>query len=222
MILDINLGSINGFEILERLRKDPSFVSLPVIIYTGKDLTPKEEETLKKYSESIIIKGLHSSERLLDETTLFLHRVNQNGKPSNTDTAANSVNDENIGELKGKKVLLVDDDLRNIFALTHVLEDQQMKVVIAKNGKEALEQIKNNQNTDIVLMDIMMPEMDGYEAIREIRKLEAFKSTPILALTAKAMKGDKQKTIEAGANDYLAKPINHDNLLSQMRVWTSN
>ncbi len=222
MILDLNLKGMGGIAVLEHMEKNPDLASVPVIIYTEKGLSKEEGDALRKYSESIIIKGVNSTQRLLDETTLFLHRVQSDVKPERNGAANAALHEENITELKGKKVLLVDDDLRNIFALTHVLEMQQMSVIFAKNGKEALDKIEKNPDTDIVLMDIMMPVMDGYEAMQEIRNMERFKAIPILALTAKAMKGDKQKCIEAGANDYISKPIDSDNLLSQIRAWLSN
>ncbi|MCC7431450.1 response regulator [bacterium] len=219
MILDLGLNDISGFDLLEKIRKNTEISHIPIIIYTGKDLTKEEDEKLKRHAESIIIKGVKSPERLVDETTLFLHRVQAN-LPEQQKQMLKMVHNKEV-HFKNKKVLLVDDDMRNIFALSNVLEDKEVKVVIAKNGIESLQKLEANPDIDIVLMDIMMPEMDGYEAMKEIRKQGKFAKLPIIALTAKAMKGDETKCIEAGASDYLAKPIDNDKLLSLMRVWLS-
>jgi len=217
MILDLGLEDMSGFELLEKIRGDESSSRIPIIIYTGRDLSRDEEDNLKKYSESIIIKGARSPERLLDETALFLHRVEAD-LPPDKQRMLNLVHDKN-SVFKGKKILLVDDDMRNVFALSSVLEEKEMIVEIARNGVESLEKLKDHDDVNLVLMDIMMPEMDGYEAMRRIRKQQKFKKMPIIALTAKAMKGDRNKCIEAGASDYLAKPVNTDKLLSMLRVW---
>lgn len=218
IILDLHLEGMSGFEFLEKIRKDKKCRNIPVIVYTGRELTPKEEMKLKRFSESIIIKGAHSIERLMDEATLFLHQVSESSRapsrrPGDMDPAVHGK------ELAGKKILLVDDDLRNVFALASVLEEVEMEVIIAKHGREALEQLAGNPDVDLVLMDIMMPEMDGYECMREIRKVERFKQLPIIALTAKAMKDDKQKCLEAGANDYLTKPVDVNILFNQIKLW---
>ncbi len=216
MILDLGLSDMTGFELIEKLNQI-KVNRPPIIVYTGRDLTKDENATLEKYAESIIIKGVKSEERLLDETALFMHRVIADMPKQQQNVIKNMHTKEAV--FKDKKVLLVDDDMRNIFALTKVLSEHNMNISRAENGKVALEIIKQNPRFDVILMDIMMPEMDGYEAMREIRKIPKQRNTPIIALTAKAMKEDRQKCIEAGANDYMAKPIVIEKLLSLLRVW---
>jgi CheY-like chemotaxis protein/HAMP domain-containing protein len=217
MILDLGLEDMTGFELLEAIRRSETAARVPIIVYTGRDLTAAEEKELNRYAESIIIKGVKSPERLLDESALFLHRVEAN-LPAEKRKILKAVHDkESI--LSNKKVLLVDDDMRNVFALSSVLEDKGMDIIIARDGVESLDKLKENPAIDIVLMDIMMPKMDGYEAMQKIRKQKIHGKLPIIALTAKAMKGDRSKCIEAGASDYLAKPIDTDKLLSMLRVW---
>lgn len=220
LILDLGLKELSGFELLEQIRKDKKINDLPVIIYTGQDLSPEENAKLQKYADSIILKGARSFERLLSEATLFLHQV-QEDMPKDKQSMLEKLQ-EKSDTLKGKKVLIVDDDMRNVFALSSVLEENGMKVIIGKNGREGVEKLNNNPDTNLVLMDIMMPEMDGYEAMMEIRKQKKFEKLPIIALTAKAMKEDRAKCIAAGANDYLAKPVNADKLISLLRVWLYN
>ncbi len=217
MILDLGLKDMSGFELLEKMHQEHIAEKLPIVIYTGKDLTKKETEILEKYSDTIILKGARSFERLLSETTLFLHQLKSDLPKKKQEMLDNVQGKDNV--LEGKTILLVDDDMRNVFALSSFLESYKAKVIIAKNGLQGLEKLKEHPETDIVLMDIMMPEMDGYEAIREIRKMPEFKDLPIIALTAKAMKEDREKCIAAGANDYLAKPIDTEKLLSLLRVW---
>ncbi len=218
MVLDLGgLGDMSGFELLECIRKSETAARVPIIIYTGRDLTRDEEKELNRYAESIIIKGVKSPERLLDESALFLHRVEANLPEEQRDMLKMIHDKEAV--LNGKTMLLVDDDMRNVFALSSVLEEKGMEVLIARNGLECLDKLKEESNIDGVLMDIMMPKMDGYEAMREIRKQREFAKLPIIALTAKAMKGDRSKCIEAGASDYLAKPVDTDKLLSMLRVW---
>ncbi|MBI5607218.1 MAG: HAMP domain-containing protein, partial [Deltaproteobacteria bacterium] len=217
MILDLGLPDISGFKVLEEMQKKPELQDLPVIVYTARDLTRDQETRLKKYAESIIVKGVQSPERLLAETTLFLHRV-ASKLPENKQKMIEKFYQSDL-TLEKKKVLIVDDDVRNLFALTSVLERQKMEVLTAESGKEALETLKKTPEIDIVLMDIMMPEMDGYETMRQIRKIKKFETLPIFALTAKAMKGDREKCLEAGASDYISKPVNTEQLLSLMRVW---
>ncbi len=217
MILDLGLKDISGFELLERMRALPACARLPVIIYTGRELSKAEEEQLQRHAESIIIKGVRSPERLLDESALFLHRV-EASLPERQREMIRMVHDRDA-TFKERTVLLVDDDMRNVFALSSVLEDKGLTVVIARDGRESLEKLAQHPEVDLILMDIMMPEMDGYEAMRQIRKDRAHAKLPIIALTAKAMKGDRNKCIEAGANDYLAKPVNTEKLLSLLRVW---
>ena len=217
MILDLGLSDISGFELLEKIKRNEKIDEIPIIVYTGKELTKKEESGLRKNAESIIIKGAKSPDRLLDEVSLFLHRVESNlPEEKQTKTEVLHVKDD---VYKDKKILLVDDDIRNIFALSSILEEKEMQIVVAENGNEALSALDENKDIDLVLMDIMMPEMDGYEAMQHIRKQKKFAKLPIIALTAKAMKGDRQKCIDAGANDYLSKPIDVEKMLSLLHVW---
>lgn len=217
MILDLGLEDMSGFDLLEKIRKNEQLAKVPIIIYTGRELTEQEENRLNSYAESIIIKGVKSPERLLDESALFLHRVEAN-LPAEKRKMLKMVHDKEA-VLSGRKILLVDDDMRNVFALSSILEERNLDVVVARDGVECLEKLQESPDVDAVLMDIMMPRMDGYDAMRHIRKDSKLKKLPIIALTAKAMKGDRSKCIEAGANDYLAKPVNPDKLLSMLRVW---
>lgn len=217
MVLDLGLKDISGFDLIEKIKSDPAFRDLPVIIYTGRELNKKEQQRLNKYAESIIIKGAKSPERLKDEVSLFLHSVGS--ETTEQDEKTSFASKDHNGSFKGKKILVVDDDVRNIFALSSVLGEKDMVVEVAENGKEALQKIEKSDGLDLILMDIMMPEMDGYETMRRIRRKSEYHSLPIIALTAKAMKGDRQKCIEAGASDYLSKPIDIEKLLSLMQVW---
>ncbi|HWB04652.1 MAG TPA: HAMP domain-containing protein [Verrucomicrobiales bacterium] len=216
-VLDLRLPDISGFELLQKIQQEPSLREIPVVIFTGKDLTRDEERQLRSVAKSIVLKDVQSPERLLDETSLFLHRVVSELPLPKQEMIKRLHNSNEV--LHGRKVLIVDDDARNIFALSIVLENQHMEVVSATNGRQAIDLIENTPDLSMVLMDIMMPEMDGYQTMREIRKNPAFHSLPILALTAKAMKGDREKCLEAGASDYIAKPVNTDQLLSLLRVW---
>jgi CheY-like chemotaxis protein len=186
-------------------------------VFTGKDLDAEEERQLKTMAKSIVLKGVQSPERLFDETALFLHRTVGN-LPEAKQKMLERLHGSNE-VLRGRKVLVVDDDARNIFALATILENQDLEVISATNGRQAIEIIESTPDLSVILMDIMMPEMDGYETMREIRKNPRFRSLPILALTAKAMKGDREKCLEAGASDYVAKPVDTDQLLSMLRVW---
>src|SRR3954451_4637628 len=217
MVLDLKLPETSGFKLLEQLKKDERNSRLPVIVYTGKELTRREETRLKKYAETIIVKDARSPERLLDETSLFLHRVEARLPQAKRRMLEQLHSAEEI--FKGKKVLIVDDDVRNVFALTSVLETNGMDVVFAENGKEGIDMLKENSDVALVLMDIMMPEMDGYETIQAVRAMPDFQQLPIISLTAKAMKGDREKSIASGASDYITKPVDTDQLLSLMRVW---
>lgn len=219
IVLDLGLPDMNGVELIYQLENIQGRKVPPIIVYTGKELTKEENSELQKYADSIIIKGVKSEERLLDETALFLHRTISN-LPESKQLIINNLYDKEAIFL-AKKILLADDDMRNVFALSKILKERGMQVVKAENGKEALEILKTHPDIHLVLMDIMMPEMDGYEAIKMIRLEEKYRSLPIIALTAKAMKDDKQKCILAGANDYIAKPVDVDRLLSLMRVWLS-
>ncbi|WP_172257319.1 response regulator [Saccharibacillus deserti] len=218
MVLDLMLSDMTGFEMLDRIREDERLRDLPIIIYTGKDLDSKEETKLRQYAESIIVKDVKSPERLLDETTLFLHRVEADLPEDKRKILQKLHNKETLFE--GKKILLVDDDVRNVFALSSVLESYRMDVTFAENGREAVDILEQQRDEfDLILMDMMMPEMDGYEAMRLIRQMPGLERIPIIALTAKAMKEDRGKCIEAGASDYVKKPIQTEQLLSLMRVW---
>ena len=216
-VLDLRLPDMSGFELLDQVKADPTLGSVPIVVFTGKDLTTEEERRLKAVAKSVVLKDVQSPERLFDETALFLHRVVAD-LPEPKQQLLERLHQSNEA-LRGHKVLVVDDDARNIFALTTVLENQDMDVISATNGRHAIEIIGNTPELSVVLMDIMMPEMDGYTTIREIRKQPEFRSLPILALTAKAMKGDREKCLEAGASDYVAKPVNTEQLLSMLRVW---
>lgn len=215
IILDLGLKEMSGFELLEKIRNNETLKHIPVIIYTGKDLSRNEEEKLRKYADSIIIKGARSPERLVAETSLFLHQLTE----KTTTPEPMTPNQPNESVLKGKKILIVDDDMRNVFALSSVLEDHGISVVAARNGLDGLEKLRKHKEINLVLMDIMMPEMDGYEAMRRIRGDNSLKGIPVIALTAKAMKDDREKCIAAGANDYLVKPVDTAKLLSLLRVW---
>ena len=217
VILDMGIPAQNSYEVLEKVKSQPGFENLPVIIFTGKSLSKKEETRIKQYADSIVIKTAHSYQRILDEVSLFLHLVEE-GKEPKSSRMTDKVG--NLGEvLANKKVLMVDDDVRNIFSMSKILEAHKMTVLTAIDGKDALNQMAENPDVSVVLMDIMMPEMDGYEAIREIRKNPRNRNLPIIAITAKAMTGDREKCIEAGASDYISKPIDIDQLLSLLRVW---
>jgi CheY-like chemotaxis protein len=217
MVIDLKLPEMGGFDLLEKLKEDPRHSQTPVIVYTGKALTRREETKLKRFSEAIVVKDASSPARLLDETSLFLHRVE--GKlPREKRRMLEQLHSADE-VLRGRRILIVDDDVRNVFALTSVLESSGMDVLYAENGREGLETLRTDPEVDLVLMDIMMPEMDGYEAIQAIRAEEAFQQLPIISLTAKAMKGDREKSIAAGASDYIVKPVDTDQLLSLMRVW---
>ncbi len=220
MIMDLNLSDMSGFSLLEEIEKVPSIARPPVIVYTSQDLNKNEFEKLNEFSTSIIVKGIRSEERLLDELTLFFHNVKANGPQEGEQETVAPVNHrEEI--FKDKKLLLVDDDMRNIYALRGILLKKGFQVQAAKTGQEALEKLAAQPDTDLVLMDIMMPVMDGYEAMRHIRSEKRFNTLPIIALTAKAMSSDRDECLKAGANDYLSKPIDLDALLSLLRVWLS-
>ncbi len=217
MVLDLKLPKMTGFDLLERVKTTGSSRGLPVIVYTGKELTRREETKLKRYAETIVVKDARSPERLLDETSLFLHRV-ESRLPDSKRKMLEQLHDADAIFL-GKKILIVDDDVRNVFALTSALEANGMDVIFAENGREGIETLQRSGDVDLVLMDVMMPELDGYETTQAIRKLPEFAKLPIIALTAKAMKGDRERSIAAGASDYITKPVDTDQLLSLLRVW---
>ncbi|MCD6347009.1 MAG: response regulator [Bacteroidales bacterium] len=217
LVLDLGLPDMDGFELLKQIKDAHNQHIPPIIVYTGKDLTKEENHELQKYTKSIIIKGVRSEERLLDETALFLHRVVEDLSVNQQKIIKNLYDKDLL--FKDKKILIVDDDMRNVFALTRVFEDKGVLVKKAENGKKALMTLEKDDSFDLILMDIMMPEMDGYEAMKEIRKLSKFKDIPIIALTAKAMKEDKQKCLDAGASDYITKPLDIAKLMSLLRIW---
>ena len=217
MVLDLGLPDMSGIELLEKMRLSDGEPYVPVIVYTGKELTPEERAMLDKYAERVVVKDVRSPERLLDETALFLHRV-EDDLPEEKRRVIRMLHDREA-IFDGRKVLIVDDDMRNVFALTSVLEEKGLELLVASNGQECLDMLEENPDIHLVLMDIMMPVMDGYEAMRRIREQKRFSNLPIITLTAKAMKGDRATCIEAGASDYLAKPVDTEKLLSMLRVW---
>jgi CheY-like chemotaxis protein len=217
VVTDLALPDASGFDLLERMADDANYAFPPVIVYTGRSLSADEEQKLRRYSSSIIVKGARSPERLLDEVTLFLHRV-ESDLPAERQRMLRVARDRESA-FDGRRILIVEDDVRNVFALTSVLESKGVNVSIARNGREALSSLAATPDVDLVLMDVMMPEMDGLQATREIRKNHAWAKLPIIALTAKAMSDDRERCLEAGVNDYLAKPLDTEILLSLLRVW---
>jgi CheY-like chemotaxis protein len=217
VVLDLVLPDRPGMELLQDIKARPELSNLPIVVYTGKDLSRDEEMALRKLAQTIILKDVRSPERLLDETALYLHRNAENMPEAKRKILHQLHSSDAV--LAGKKVVLVDDDIRNIFALTSLLERHGMEVLSVENGKDALEVLQKTPHVDVVLMDIMLPEMDGYETTRRVRDIPRFKKLPIIALTAKAMKGDREKCIDAGASDYISKPVDPDQLLTLLRVW---
>jgi CheY-like chemotaxis protein len=217
IILDIGLPDMTGLTLLTRIRQMDDAVHMPVIVYTGQSLTGEEKAEFDRYCEKLIIKDSDTYESLFAQTTLFLHRIAGNLPREKLALLKLTHDKESI--FKDKRVLIVDDDMRNVFALSSTLEKKGMQVLAAENGREGVACIRENPDIDLILMDIMMPEMDGYEAMKKIRSFPGFQQVPIIALTAKAMKGDRSQCIKAGASDYLSKPVNTDKLLSMMRVW---
>jgi CheY-like chemotaxis protein len=217
VVLDLRLPDMSGFEVLDALRSDDSLSEIPVVVFTGRELSADEDAQLHTMARSIVVKGVESPERLLDETSLFLHRI-VTELPAEKQQMIERLH-RSDEDLVGKVALLVDDDTRNIFALSSMLERRGMRVLTAANGSEAIRLVNSTPDVAIVLMDIMMPEMDGYQTIAAIRENPSFRRLPIIALTAKAMKGDREKSLEAGASEYLAKPVNTEQLLSAMRSW---
>jgi HAMP domain-containing protein/CheY-like chemotaxis protein len=217
VVLDLRLPDMTGFEVLEQIRDDDRLTDIPVVVFTGRELSAEEDAQLHTMARSVVVKGVESPERLLDETALFLHRIVSTLPPEKQRMLEKLHNSDE--DLVGRTALLVDDDARNIFALSSVLERRGMHVLSATTGKEAIETLESTDDVAIVLMDIMMPEMDGYQTMRVIRTNAALRRLPIIALTAKAMKGDREKCLAAGASDYLAKPVNTDQLLAALRMW---
>jgi CheY-like chemotaxis protein len=218
VVLDLGLPGVSGWQVIDHLKANKALHSTPLLVYTAKDLTRKEELRLGRSTKSIVVKEVRSPERLREEVTAILN----NGEEATDNEGMDSSDSTKIeASLATKKVLIVDDDVRNIFALTAMLERQEMEVFSVDSGKEALEALEANADINIALVDVMMPEMDGYETMARMRQLPTFKDRPIIALTAKAMPGDREKCIEAGASDYVAKPINNSHLLSMLRSWLS-
>ncbi len=217
VVLDLKLPDMTGFEVLERMHEDPLLRDVPVVVFTGKELTQQEDSNLQALARKVVVKGVESPERLFDETALFLHRVMADLPPEKRRLLEKLHQTDDM--LLGREVLVVDDDVRNIFALSSVLERRGIIVKSATTGMEAIETLEKEPGIAAVLMDIMMPEMDGYETIRHIREKQQLKKLPIIALTAKAMKGDRDKCLEAGASDYLAKPVNTEQLLNTIKMW---
>jgi len=218
VILDMGIPDKQAYEILDGIKKNPGLENLPVIVFTGKSLSMQEELKIKKYADSIVVKTAHSYKRMLDEVSLFLHLVEENKTPEGKKDNYKKLHSLN-NILNGKTVLVVDDDVRNIYSLTKALEVLKMNVITAIDGKEALKVLDENPETDVVLLDMMMPNMDGYETAQRIRENNKFKNLPVIAVTAKAMTGDREKCINAGASDYITKPVDIDQLLSLLRVW---
>jgi CheY-like chemotaxis protein len=217
VILDLKLPDISGFDLLSEVQRDEKLREIPIVVFTGRELSAEEETELRQRAKSIVLKGVQSPERLLDETALFLHRV-IGDLPESKQRMIEKLHDSDE-PLRGRKVIVVDDDVRNIFALNSLLERHGMNVITATNGHDAIRLLDEHPDVALILTDVMMPEMDGYETMRRIREIPAFRMLPIIALTAKAMKGDREKCLQAGASDYVAKPVNTEQLLSLVRMW---
>jgi CheY-like chemotaxis protein/HAMP domain-containing protein len=217
IIIDLGLPDMTGFELLENIKSNKTLSRIPIIVYTGRDLTKDENNRLMKYANTVVLKTANSHERLLDETMLFLHRVESNLPKEKQNIIRKLHRTDEV--LKNRKILVVDDDIRNIYSLTNALEEEGLICVTAEDGRESLRVLRENPDIELVLMDVMMPVMDGFEATLEIRKMKKFSELPIIALTAKAMKGDREKCLSAGMSDYISKPVNMDKLLSLLRVW---
>jgi CheY-like chemotaxis protein len=217
LVVDLRLPDMSGFDVLKSLSDKQALNDVPVVVFTGKLLSAQEDVRIHQLARSVVLKGVESPERLLDETALFLHRVVAD-LPAEKQKMLERLH-QSDETLVDKKVLVVDDDVRNIFALSSVLERRGMRVLTAGTGREAIRTLEATPDVAIVLMDIMMPEMDGYETMQVIRNNPSFRQLPIVALTAKAMKGDREKCLEAGASEYLAKPVDTDELLSSLRMW---
>ncbi|MBL7737055.1 MAG: response regulator, partial [Chitinophagaceae bacterium] len=221
VILDMGITDARCFNTIKEIKANPGMENIPVVIFTEKNLSKSEELHIKQYADSIVVKTAHSYRRILDEISLFLHLVEKNANANEQ-----SASYQKLGflkeVLKNKTALIADDDVRNIFSLAKALESVGMTVLSAMDGREALEQLIANPGIDIILMDMMMPEMDGYEAMKRIREMEGYAHLPIIAVTAKAMREDREKCIRSGASDYITKPIDADQLLSLLRVWLYN
>jgi CheY-like chemotaxis protein len=217
IVVSLDVPDQKAFDLIDELRELPGLRNIPLIVYSDRQLSKREETHLKRLTQTSVLKDVRSPERLVDEVSLFLHRRVENLTPERRQMLQELHRADTV--LAGKKVLIVDDDIRNIFAMTSLLEPHQMNILSAETGRGAIESLQADPEIDIVLMDIMMPDMDGYDTMRAIRKLGKFRSLPIIALTAKAMKGDREKCIEAGASDYISKPVDTEQLLAMLRVW---
>jgi CheY-like chemotaxis protein len=218
VILDMGIPDKKAYDMLEEAKKNPGFEHIPIIIFTGKSLSMTEELRIKQYADSIIVKTAHSYQRMLDEVSLFLHVVEENKKNPRENAGIRKLG--GLGEiLNNKTVLIADDDVRNIFSLSKSLENYKMNVLTALDGREALDKLQENPGVDVVLLDMMMPQMDGYETAKRIRENPRWRNLPVIAVTAKAMTGDREKCINAGASDYITKPVDIDQLMSLLRVW---
>jgi CheY-like chemotaxis protein len=216
-VIDLDLGATRGFDLVDEIREEIGVRQMPIILYSARDLSKKEEVHLKRLVQTMPLRDVRSPERLLDDVSLFLHRRIDRLPEEKRMQIEGLHKTENV--LAGKKVLVVDDDIRNIFAMTSILEPFKMQIFSAETGKSAIDTLQQTPDMDVVLMDIMMPDMDGYETMRSVRRLAKFRALPIIALTAKAMKGDREKCIEAGASDYISKPVDTEQLLGLLRVW---
>lgn len=214
LVLDLGLTDTTGFDLLEKLTEQEKYDHLKVFVYTGRDVTSDEERFLEKHADSIIIKDEHAPARLKKEIALYLDGITLQTTPKNNDTEV-----RNNDKLEGKHILIADDDVRNVYALSSILEQYGIQISFAENGKEAINVLTGNPSIDLVVMDIMMPELDGYGAIQQIRAMDEYKNLPIIALTAKAMKGDREKSLEIGASDYIVKPVDIDQFMSLIKVW---
>jgi CheY-like chemotaxis protein len=217
LVLDLGLPGMTGWEVVDHLRKHKALRTLPLLVYTARELTKKEELKLSRATKTIVIKEVRSPERLIQEVNAVLE--DPNAATASFQPGSNGGSESRDMSLAGKKALVVDDDIRNIFALTAMLERHQMDVTAVDSGKEAIEALSERDDIDVALVDVMMPEMDGYVTMARMRELKTFHNRPIIALTAKAMKGDREKCLEAGASDYIAKPVNTPELLAMLRSW---
>jgi CheY-like chemotaxis protein len=216
VVLDLGLPDMTGAEFIDEVKR-AGYSNIPIVVHTAKDLHREEAQEIKRIARTVILKDVQSPERLFDETALFLHRPVSSLPDDKRKLVENLHRNDDV--LAGKKVLIVDDDMRNIFAMTSFLERYNMEIISTESGAEGIDLVQSDADIDVVLMDIMMPDLDGYETMRRIRALEKYSDLPIIALTAKAMKGDREKCIEAGASDYIAKPVDTEHLLSLLRIW---
>jgi CheY-like chemotaxis protein len=217
IVTNLDLPDKEGFDLIDEIKEDAALHDVPLIVHPTRDLSKTEQLRLKRLTQATVVKEVRSAERLVDEATLFLHRRTDGLSPDHRGAIEQLHHAGAV--LAGKKVLIVDDDIRNIFAMTSLLEPFNMQILSAETGRGAIEMLQEHADVDVVLMDIMMPDMDGYDTMRAIRKLSKFRQLPIIALTAKAMKGDREKCIEAGASDYISKPVDTEQLLAMLRVW---